>query len=58
MLVLLSLIHPTLTRILLYVSTGVQNVVGAPSQGTILIDLSPDDPEFISVKDQVRQSSL
>ncbi|XP_059179207.1 poly [ADP-ribose] polymerase tankyrase-1-like isoform X1 [Physella acuta] len=37
----------------LIASKGVQNVVGAPTQGTILIDLMPDDPEFISVKDQM-----
>ncbi|KAH9524840.1 Poly [ADP-ribose] polymerase tankyrase-2 [Bulinus truncatus] len=37
----------------LIASKGVQNVVGVPSQGTVLIDLSPDDPEFISVADQM-----
>ena len=28
-------------------------MVGALSQGTVLIDLMADDPEFVSVKDQV-----
>jgi hypothetical protein len=28
-------------------------VVGTPSQGTVLIDLAVDDPEFISISDQV-----
>jgi len=34
-------------------SKGVQNVVGVPSQGTVLIDLTQDDPEFVSVRDQM-----
>lgn len=30
-----------------------QTIVAVPSQGTVLIDLIPDDPEFVSVKEQV-----
>ncbi|GFR86628.1 poly [ADP-ribose] polymerase [Elysia marginata] len=37
----------------LIASKGVQNVVGALTQGTVLIDLMADDPEFVSVKDQM-----
>ena len=31
------------------------SMVGVPIQGTVLIDLGGDDPEFISVCDQVGQ---
>ncbi|BFY98557.1 hypothetical protein BsWGS_01597 [Bradybaena similaris] len=37
----------------LIASKGVQTIVAVPSQGTVLIDLIPDDPEFVSVKEQM-----
>ncbi|XP_025094753.1 tankyrase-1-like isoform X2 [Pomacea canaliculata] len=36
---------------------GIRTVVGMASQGTVLLDLGPDDPELISVSDQM-QSTL
>ncbi|KAK7463981.1 hypothetical protein BaRGS_00038021 [Batillaria attramentaria] len=40
----------------LMASRGITTVVGVPSQGTILIDLGQDDPEFISVSDQMHNT--
>ncbi|XP_050397840.1 poly [ADP-ribose] polymerase tankyrase-1 [Patella vulgata] len=40
----------------LMATKGAQVFLGPPNQGTILIDLSPDDPEYISVEEQMQNT--
>lgn len=42
-------------RNVLFTLTGQSSMLAAvPNQGTVLVDLGPDDPEYISVDEQVR----
>lgn len=38
--------------------TGSSSLPAVPHQGTVLVDLLPEDQEYISVDEQVRYSSI